>query len=101
MRPLRERARYRGAGRGTSPVGAELDEVAGGVTDVEATAVAARAEEVGGAHLDGVATRRGELVQVDALDDEGDVVDVLARAVALEEIDDRVLVDAQRDERHL
>ena len=69
-----ERARYRGAaaspfcGRRGSGVGAELDEVAGGVADVEAAAVAPRAEQVGGAHLDREATGRRELVEVDPVD---------------------------------
>src|SRR4051794_8415318 len=70
-------------------VGAELDEVAGGVTDVDAAPGAARTEQVGRAHDDLEAAGRCELVEVDAVDDEGDVVDVLTGPVAGEHVDER------------
>src|SRR4051812_1491305 len=84
------------AGRHTHSVRAELHEVAGGITDVEPTAVAAGAPQIGGTHHDVEAPGRGELIEVDALDRERDVIDVLAGALALQHVDQRRRVHAQR-----
>src|SRR5258706_6613268 len=87
--------------RGTAgSVGAEFDEVAGGIADVDAATVASRPEEVSGPHDDVEAAGGGELVEVDAVDDERNVVHVLARALAGKDIDKRGRTHAERDEEH-
>ena len=82
-------------------VGAQLDDVAVGVADVQPPPDAAGAEHLEGTTDDVEAAARGELVEVGVLDLQGDVIDVLAAALELEQVEDRALGDAHRDERRL
>src|SRR5439155_17423682 len=80
---------------------AQLHSIARRVPDVEAAAVPLRAPEVGRAHVDLEAAGGGELVEVDVVDDERDMVDVHAGAVALEDVDQRGVGDPQGGEQDL
>ena len=74
----------------------ELDAVAVGVAHVHAEPVALCAPDAERRVLDLEVARRGHGVQVDVIGhDERDVVDVDAASLALEQVDDRGVVDAQ------
>src|SRR5215217_8976646 len=86
---------------GNASVGAQLDDVAVGVAHVEAATLAPRPEEVERPAHDVERPRHCQLVEVDVGHVDGHVVDVLTGALAHEQVEDRAVVDADRDERDL
>src|ERR1700730_17463899 len=80
---------------------AQLDDVAVGVAHVQSPALPLRAPDARWAGHDVEPTRRFERVEVLGLDHHADVIDVLARAIGLEQVDDRRGVDADRRKEDL